>query len=120
MPRYESMQHRIIANTTIVDGPLATPCWIWMGKRCGPQREQGGINVRITRGKNKGKVRTKAVHRVSFEAFTGKRLKRHSITRHLCHNTLCCNWEHMVGNSTSKANNRDTVRAGRHRNQHSK
>jgi len=116
--KYESLAHRIVANTVWTDGPLDTQCWIWAGKRAA-SGTQGAINVRIKRGPNKGKVRTKAAHRVAYEQIKGVRLKRHSITRHLCHNTLCCNPEHMVGNSTSRANNRDTVKAGRHRNQYS-
>ena len=118
--RYGSMKERILANIRKQDGPLDTQCWVWTGKLCGEKSHpQGGINVKMKRGPNKGKVRTKAAHRVAYEAFTGKRIKRHSITRHICHNTLCCNPEHMIANSTSRANNRDTVKAGRHRNQYS-
>lgn len=118
---YPSIKDRILANCEITPGPLETPCWVWKGKLAGPkEHRQGSINVRIKRGKNKGKVRSKAVHRVSYEVFAEKKIKRHSITRHICNNTLCCNWEHMIANSTSRANNRDTVKAGRHGNQHRK
>ena len=117
---YRNMEERLMANSVQTPGPLETPCWIWIGRRAGQGKNQGAINVRIKRGPNKGKVRSKAVHRVSYETFKGVRLKRHSITRHLCHNLLCINPGHMIGNSTSKANNNDTVKSGRHRNQHTK
>lgn len=80
----------------------------------------GKITMRLKRGKNKGKVRTRLVHRVAYEAFTGRRLVRKSSTRHMCNNSLCCNPEHMIGNSTQLKNNRDTAKSGRTRNQYSK
>jgi HNH endonuclease len=112
---YLDMQARIIANTVLHP---ETDCWIWIGKRT--KNGRGSINIRITRGQNKGKVRSKSVYRVAFEVFTGKRIKRHSVTRHTCDNPLCCNPEHLIANSTQKVNMRDMVKRGRNRNQHTK
>jgi len=111
--KYESMQHRIIANSVPMPGPLATECWIWLGARNGAY---GKLMTRFKRGPRKGQVKTCFAHRESFKAFKNKRLVPKSPVRHTCDTPMCVNPDHLIGNSTYKANNRDTVKRGRHAN----
>ena len=81
--KYESLQHRLIANSVITpDG-----CWVWLCKTdsCG----YGRINLRID-----GKVCARPAHRVSFEAFIGVIPVDHDID-HQCKNRACINPEHL-------------------------
>lgn len=118
MPKkYPSMAERIIANTTLWPGPLDTECWLWHGATNG---RYGKLSVRFKRGPRKGKVKTCVAHRVAWEAFNHKRLNTRDVVQHKCHVMLCCNPKHLIGHSTIKANNRATVKAGRHRNMYTK
>lgn len=78
-----------------------TGCWLWIHS----------VN-------NKGYGRllfngtVKLAHRVSHELFKGK-IPDGLIVRHICHNPLCCNPNHLL-TGTAKDNADDMVKAGRH------
>lgn len=122
--KYESIQQRVIANSVIapdewpvVDGER---CWLWIGKtktnRTGMR--YGVITVRFKSGPRKGKVRSVLVHRLVIQEFKGRRMSPRQKGLHRCNNSICCNPAHLVG-GTQKANVRQCVREGRHRNGHS-
>lgn len=117
--RYASLEERILrwsvaSETNSFEG---TRCWEWLGTRRGDNLKYPSLNVRWQAGRRKGKVRCVAVHRLVRKVFKGLRVLPRNVFRHMCHNHNCVNPEHILG-GTSRQNNRDTVRAGRHRNQH--
>lgn len=113
--RYESMQHRLLANSVVADEsyPLVNgaPCWLWTGKidRYG----YGVLNVRWKRGERKGKVRRVKAHREAIKAFNGRHLGAKYLGCHECDVRHCIQPEHLLG-GTPKKNVRDCVTRGRH------
>jgi hypothetical protein len=114
-PIYPSMKERLLANREIneLDNWNGTPCWLWTGAK--DRYGYGTTSVRWKSGPRKGKVRTLRVHRLAIKIFKNQRMAKRYVGRHLCNNRLCFNPEHLKGGSV-KSNNRDTVKAGRHRN----
>ena len=115
--RYESMQERIIACTVICEhcSPLATPCWIWMGTV-----DKNSYHGRMRMGLGGVSVTVKP-HRISYEAFSGKKVRKKQVIRHKCDNPQCCNPEHLEP-GTQRQNCLDTIKRNRHKrqNQHTK
>lgn len=115
--RYESMQHRILANSIVDPGfyPLTNgePCWLWFGARSSANK-YGALSARVKIGPNKGKRRCKLAHRESLKAFKPHlRLTSKMVAKHLCNVPLCVNPTHLQG-GTPKSNIRQCVRQGRH------
>lgn len=112
---YENMQHRLLANSVVApeDYPLVEgePCWLWVADT--DRHGYGRLNVRVKRGPNKGKIRKLKAHRVSIQAFKGRRLTPRMVGSHLCNVPSCINPRHLVG-GTVATNNRKTVRDGNH------
>jgi hypothetical protein len=117
--KYNTLEDRIIANTVLGDVLFeGTACWWWIGARAGNGR-YGKISIRSTRVKNgKRKVKHKLVHRIVRQVFKGEKYRRGHYARHVCpphpNRYLCCNPDHVFP-GTSRKNNRDTVREGRHK-----
>lgn len=120
--RYRSLEDRIIANSVLSDTEHyeGTPCWLWIGTSVTNRngRRYGTINVRISRGRNKGRSKKWFVHRLVITVFKGRAMSIRQVGMHLCNNTLCCNPAHLAGGS-QRANVRQCVREGRHRNAYS-
>ena len=115
--RYESIQERIIANSTPSQECLhdGTPCWEWLGK-CRPNRSgvlYPYITRRITKGPRKGKVESALAHRVALRVFKKVRLMKRHVVMHLCNNTICVNPAHLARGS-QKSNVQQCMREGRH------
>ena len=123
MPKYESMQERLIANSVVSERFFwnGSPCWEWIGKYVRSNRglAYGVLNVRFKSGPRKGKVRTVRAHRVALQVFKGRYLGKRYVGGHACNISWCINPEHLVG-GTQQANVRKTVREGRHRNGYNK
>lgn len=120
MPKkYANLKERILANTLVSEVSFyrGTPCWDWIGATCTNRsgKKYGKLQVRIKRGRNKGKNKTWLVHRLVLVVFKGRKMTQRMVGRHLCNNTLCANPAHLVGGS-QKANMRQCVREKRHRN----
>ena len=117
--KYATPIERILANTRISETNAfnGSACWEWTGrvKVNASGMRYGCISLRYQRGPRKGKVYTMLVHRFVLRVLKGLRMTPKSVGRHLCNNSLCCHPEHLAGGSI-KTNNRDTVKAGRHRN----
>jgi len=117
--KYATPMDRILANTVIAEDSEynGSKCWVWVGrtKTNASGMRYGCISLRHKSGPRKGKVYTMLVHRYVLRVIKGLRMTRKSVGRHLCNNSLCCHPEHLAGGSI-KTNNRDTVKAGRHRN----
>lgn len=123
--KYASMEDRILANT-VVDITLGmrmstgewSPCWIWIGSKTINRSGMpyGKIMSRFAKGPRKGQVRTELVHRVVLRVFRGFKMRQRAVGMHLCHTTtLCCHPDHLHSGS-QKANVRQCVAEGRHRN----
>jgi hypothetical protein len=114
---YPSLADRIVANSVLAPDSFhgGTPCWLWTGaytvNRSG--MHYGKLNVRISRGRNKGKPRTWFAHRLTIVVFHGRRMSKRSRALHLCNNTICVNPAHLVGGS-QRQNVQQCVREGRH------
>jgi hypothetical protein len=96
--RYAHIADRIYANIKISGGG----CWIWCGKTGGGRLRYGYLN--FTSG-------SRAAHRVSYETFNGK-IPAGKEVRHTCHETMCCNPDHLVL-GTRRENMLDRTIAGR-------
>lgn len=83
----------------------ANGCWQWLRGRKGKEAKAGGG---YPCWKFDGK--TRGVHRVVCELHHGPLGSKQA--RHLCHNTLCINPEHVVP-GTQTENMQDSARAGR-------
>lgn len=122
MPRYASFEERIIANTVLLREHFwnGSYCWVWIGKYRTSNRglRYACMSVRWKSGPRKGKVRTVAVHREVLRIMKGYRMTPRTVGGHLCNYSLCVNPEHLSSMS-QKANVRQTVRDGRHRNGYS-
>lgn len=118
MPRqYPDMAHRIIAHTIMDwDGglTLGEPCWVWVSAT---NNVYGVMGSKWLRGPRKGRSRTLLAHREAIPAFTGRRLTKGMVAKHLCNQPLCCNPHHLRGGSQS-SNMKQCVAEGRHGNQH--
>lgn len=122
MPKkYESMEERLIANSVLSEtcAHKGSRCWEWIGRvkanRSGTL--YGVVTLRWKAGPRKGKVRSVYAHRLAIVIFKGRVMTRRMTGRHLCNNTICINPAHLVGGS-QRANVRQCVREGRHRNGH--
>lgn len=113
--RYENLQHRLIANSTIYESNIVPGhpfCWIWLGTTRGNRRKTPYPSINIYDPKTK-KPRAKFAHRVSLEVFKGVKLARDEPHLHLCNNTLCICPDHLT-KGTQSENMRQCVREGRH------
>lgn len=123
--KYREPIDRIMANSVVSDteGMMVrgewSPCWIWVGKtRLGNRgKRYGAISTRFKNGPRKGKVRIEAVHRYVLREIKGRKLTPRSVGMHLCNVSLCCHPDHL-GGGTQKANVRQCVNEGRHRNRY--
>lgn len=107
MPRkYESLSARLLANIEYVGD-----CWLWFGST--GKNGYGKITFRAKSGPNIGVPIRKLVHRVAYEAFGGKRLRRNQVVKHLCNNPRCINPAHLEA-GTQRQNIRQCVAEGRH------
>lgn len=111
---YDSLQHRIIANSIQVPYTdyAGTPCWFWMGTR--NNYGYGTISLRWQRGPRKGQTRKAYAHRMSVIAFKNRRLSPRQVVMHLCNSPWCVNPDHLVG-GTQKKNVQQCVKEGRHK-----
>lgn len=123
MPRYKSLQERIIANSYVSSDSAhnGTACWVWMGKVIWSNGTHGRakspypvMTMRYKSGPRKGKVYNARVHRVVLREFKGPRMKPRCVGMHLCNNTLCVNPDHLWSGSQKK-NVRQCVKEGRHK-----
>lgn len=73
------MKHRVLAHVRTDD----SGCWVWTGSRL--WELYGAIRIG---GKNV------PAHRAAYEAWVGP-IPDGLVVDHLCHNTLCCNPEHL-------------------------
>lgn len=121
--KYPSMRERLLANSVSVPSPyphLALPCRIWTGMK-GGSLGYGKITIRSRYrhkyGPRKGerKVRRVYAHRVSLADHLGIPIRRLNNANHLCDRAACIEPTHLIG-STQRANVRDAVDRGRHRN----
>jgi HNH endonuclease len=106
--KHANMQARLMHNTYMEMGPYAAeigPCWIWIGKRS--NAGYGQINVRVD-----GKHKTLSAHRVSFEAFKGRKIREGYETMHKCDNRTCIAPNHLK-EGKKKANMLDMHAKGR-------
>lgn len=120
MPRkYADMAERLLANCVVSETSAygGSRCWDWIGATTTNRGglRYGKLSVRIKRGPRKGQLRTLKAHRAAIEAFTGRRMTRRHVGKHLCNNTLCINPAHLQG-GTQRSNVRQCVKDGRHRN----
>lgn len=97
---------RIIANVTVTEGPLDTPCWIWNGTHSGDGR--GGGYPRMKLG-----GQTVAVHRVAATHVYGFIPGKKQLD-HRCRNRMCVNPGHTEIVS-HKLNQKRRVAAARSR-----
>ena len=87
LPKGASVLDRIKAKIVEQEGPLETPCWIWMGSLCGP----GYGQIKIT---EKGRSRRAMVHRWMFEHRFGPPPDGADV-HHKCDTTRCVNPGHL-------------------------
>lgn len=124
MPKYASMQERILANSKVDESsPLVhgKHCRLWTGKTRTSNRgnKYPALTKRISKGPRKGKVANITVTRLVIMVFKNRRMTRRMVARHLCiGNSLCIEETHLIG-GTQKRNVHDTVEQGRHRNMYS-
>jgi len=87
--RNTDLINRIIARCDLQQGPLDTPCWVWLGADSGKGDAAG-------RGYGRIKVDgvSSAVHRVMFACFHGYIPPGRDVD-HLCENRRCCNPDHL-------------------------
>lgn len=78
---------RIYARVVKVYGPLASPCWLWLGSDSGNGRGGGYGRIRIDGC-------TMAVHRAMFMLWHGPIAPKRHID-HKCKNRACCNPLHL-------------------------
>lgn len=121
--KYPSMAERLLANSVIDEehAHAGTYCWRWIGKVKANRSGMlyGVLTRRVARGPRKGKVVNEFAHRMSLKTFKRRRMTPRMVGAHLCNFSLCINPEHLVGCS-QRANIRQCVRDGRHRNGSSK
>lgn len=88
---------RVDRSATAVDA-----CWPWIGSLGG-----GGYG-QFDRRVNGRRIHTSA-HRIALCLKLGRCLRPDEVSRHLCHNRLCCRPEHLV-EGTQSENMMDSVR----------
>lgn len=111
--KYAGPVERLCAHSVLLrEGPSAG-CWYWTGSRGNTGRPR--IAVRIP-GKSRAQWVTVARFIVQFVhgGAWGRNQARRRLGAHHCHNSQCANPDH-VERGTPLSNNRQTVKAGRHR-----
>lgn len=93
--KYASLAERIIANTALVDGPLDTPCWIYLGHL--DRNGYGRMSLRID-----GRHRKVKVHRLAVEVFRGIDMPPEVMGLHLCSVRPCANPMHVEPGTESQ------------------
>ncbi len=87
LPRGTPVLDRIKAKIVEQDGPLESPCWIWMGSLCGP----GYGQIKITED---GRPRRAMVHRWMYQHYVGP-IPHGAEVDHKCDIPRCVNPEHL-------------------------
>lgn len=97
--RYKSVLERIEANVAYCwpanPGPDwdGTPCELWLGGRNGSG--YGRMCIRAKSGKQKGKPRNKAVHRLVLKEHGEPIQRKTKEVMHLCNEKLCTAKSHL-------------------------
>ena len=84
------MANSIISEEHYHEG---TPCWDWAGKLDQSKNNgafYGRLNIRID-----GEHKTVRAHRASFEAFTGKKIRKGFEIDHKCNREICIATLHL-------------------------
>jgi HNH endonuclease len=94
------LKEKLLSRIEIVDGPLDTPCWEWIGARSSDDR-----------GEIYWKGKTLRTHRVSWEVHRGP-IPEDMCVCHHCDNAPCFNPDHLFL-GTQRDNVQDCIAKGR-------
>lgn len=89
------LKERILAKVVEEDRGFSTPCWAWKGathsvRKSAPE----GYGCLMTGSRQDGSRKVRSAHVVAYEEWIGPIPKGLEID-HLCHQTICCNPDHL-------------------------
>jgi hypothetical protein len=89
----EALRAKLIQNIVLVDGPLASECWLWQGARNGTGYGALMLDRLFL-----------YAHRASYMTFIGP-IPEGQLIRHLCHVKVCVSpWHLCPGTHRDNAN----------------